>query len=90
MDLASPAVSGTSVYASGLSVEVFRGFNESTFSRITAEMSSSPCVYLLLDSVAQLLMHSLQGSYEYYCEHSILIFWPVSNIDIGDIKVCGC
>ena len=46
-----------------LSVEVFRGFSESMFSRITAEMSSSPCVNVLLDNVAQLLMHSLHRLY---------------------------
>jgi hypothetical protein len=34
-----------------LSVEVFRDFIESTFSRITAETSSS-CVNLLLENVA--------------------------------------
>jgi len=43
------------------------------FSRISAEMSSSLCVNTLLDNVAQLLMHGLHKSYEYYCEHSILV-----------------
>jgi hypothetical protein len=57
-----------------LSVEVFRIFNESMFSRITAEMSTSPCVNMLLDNVAQLLLCSLHRSYKYYCEHSILVF----------------
>jgi hypothetical protein len=57
-----------------LSVEVFCSFNEGMFSRIIAEMSSSPCVNMLLDNVAQLLMCSLHRSYEYYCEHSILVF----------------
>ena len=57
-----------------LSMEVFHGFNESMFSWITAEVSSSPCVNMLLDNVAQLLMRSLHRSYEHYCQHSILVF----------------
>jgi hypothetical protein len=44
------------------SVEVFRGFNESVFSKISAEMGSSPCVNMLLDNVTQLLMQSLHKS----------------------------
>ena len=57
-----------------LSVEIFCCFKESMFSRISAEMSSSPCVNMLLDNVTQLLMRGLHKSYEYYCEHSVLVF----------------
>jgi len=57
-----------------LSMEVFRGFNESAFSRITAEMSFPPFVNMLIENVAQLLMHSLHRSYKYYSEHSVLVF----------------
>jgi hypothetical protein len=56
-----------------LSVDVFGGFSESMFSRISAEMSSSLCVSTLLEIVTQLLMHGLCKSYEYYCKHSILV-----------------
>jgi len=45
-----------------LSVKVFCGVNESIFPRITAEMSSSPCVNMLLDNVTQPLMHSCHST----------------------------